>query len=58
MRGIYKSGKKKKKKINNIYNLMNLCDDRMVVIINNNISAQVMNETDIKKYHNVFQSKI
>ena len=28
---------------------MNLSDDRMVVIINNNISALVMNETDIKK---------
>ena len=27
---------------------MNLSDDCMVIIINNNITAQVMNETDIK----------
>ena len=37
---------------------MNFSDDRMVVIINNNILALVINETDIKKYQNVFQSKI
>ena len=50
MRGIYKSGKKEEKIqfINGIYNLMNLSDDRMVVIINNNISALVMNKTGIK----------
>ena len=30
-----------------MYNLMNLNDDSMVVIIKNNITAQVMNETDI-----------
>ena len=35
--------------INGIYNLMNLRDDRMVVIKNNNNSAQVINESDIKK---------
>ena len=51
MRDIYKSGKHvvKSQVINGLYNLMNLSDDRMVVIINNNITAQVMNETDIKK---------
>ena len=56
MRGIYKSGKKEEKIqfINGIYNLMNLSDDKMVVNINNNNSAQVMNETDIRKYHNEF----
>ena len=56
MRGIYKSGKHvdNNQIINGIYNLMNLSDNRMVVIINNNNSAQVMNETDIKKYHNEF----
>ena len=55
MRGIYKSGKKldKNEVINGIYNLMELSDDRMVVITNNNNSAQVMNENDIKKYQNV-----
>ena len=37
---------------------MNFSDDRMAVIINNNILALVINETDIKKYQNVFQSKI
>ena len=56
MRGIYKSGKHvdNNQIINGIYNLMNLSDNRMVVIINNNNSAQVMNETDIKRYHNEF----
>ena len=28
---------------------MNLIDDSMVIIINNNITAQVINETDVKK---------
>ena len=37
---------------------MHFSDDRMTVIINNNILALVINETDIKKYQNVFQSKI
>ena len=49
MKSIYKSEKNvdKTQVINGIYNLMNLSDDRMVVIINNNNSAQVMNETYI-----------
>ena len=47
MRGINKS--EKKQVIQRIYNLMNHSDDSMVIIINNNITAQVMNETDIKK---------
>ena len=50
MGDIYKSGKnegKKKQVINSIYNLMNLSDNRMVIIINNNILRLVMNETDI-----------
>ena len=49
MGDIYKLEKNKEKKqvINSIYNLMNLSDNRMVVIINNNILPLVMNETDI-----------
>ena len=45
MRGIYKSGKN----VDIIYNLMKLSDERMVVIIYNNNSVQVMNENDINK---------
>ena len=45
MRGIYKLGKN----VDIIYNLMKLSDERMVVIIYNNNSVQVMNENDIKK---------
>ena len=49
MGDIYKLEKNKEKKqvINSIYNLMNLSDNRMVIIINNNILPLVMNETDI-----------
>ena len=51
MKSIYKSEKNvdKTQVINGIYNLMKLSDKRMVVIINNDSSAQVMNENDIKK---------
>ena len=51
MRGIFKSGKNvdKNEVIIGIYNLMKLSDGRMIVIINYNNSAQVMNENDVKK---------
>ena len=51
MRGIYKSRKNvvKNQFINGVYNLQKLSDDRIVVIINNTISARVTNECDIKK---------
>ena len=44
---VSKNQEKRKKVIQRMYNLMNLNDDSMVVIIKNNITAQVMNETDI-----------
>ena len=44
---VSKNQEKWKKVIQRMYNLMNLNDDSMVVIIKNNITAQVMNETDI-----------
>ena len=60
MRGIYKSGKNvdKNEVINSIYNLMKLTNERMVVIINNNNSTQVMNENNIKNYQKVFYDYI
>ena len=47
----------KKQVIQSIYNLMNLIDDSMVIIINNNITAQVINGTDIKKFRIYFRSR-
>ena len=37
---------------------MNLNINRIVIILNNNISAKVMNEEDVKKYINAFQTII
>ena len=43
------SNEQKKQIIQTIYNLMNISVNSIVIILKNNISAQVMNEVDIKK---------
>ena len=56
MREKYKVGNNgiKKEVVNNIYNLMNLRDDRTSFFVNKNYTATVMNEKDIKTSIRIF----